>query len=484
MNRSDFYYRQIVTEAELDQVFDDVETVIDGQITDQNYGDHNVWGVFNGFVVSEQAVPDLTVKVTDGIAFDENGKRIVLTGGPTTVDLTSQVPTTVGYMRAVRIYAEHLAVESDPRIDGHAASLNYRTVDSCTLSIDPGAQGVSPVRPALASGKVAIATVILNYGDTFIDNSWIFQGLGMANILGQPEDEIDRQEGGYLAAGIRNVRQLAFSGSAPNAPYDMISMGSNHINTEGGDFKTADISDPHSGGNLFLCDGNIYRGEMVQAGGPPNVGSNRGFVYIDNTGSGTYGDKIGVTKWHQYHANAFSPGDNNGTDPYDFVGTIPLNVWWKDSFTDNMSPAPAPPAPGLPVWRVKASAPVGPYPRYTWPLFLPLTGLPYGCRLEKVEVFIRCPTTQHGATESMYTEIWRTAHDNGAVLATDDFQVSTSGYHREGPVISGGEIMDNEAYQYCLVVYIKHTANVGDRDIQFIFGARAQYTIREASGQY
>ena len=478
MNRSDFYYRQIVTEQEMDQAFDDVENAIDQQILDQTDDDHAMWGVYNGLLVAEQSVPDLTVQVSDGIAYDENGKRLVHSGGPTSLNLASYVPAGGGESVYVRVYAERDTVESDPRIDGNAVALNYRIADSILFSLAAGTAGGSPTRPAIVADKVLLATVLLTNGQTQIQDSDISMALGLGYSGGTAID-IDRHEGGSFAHGRGNARVLAFVDPVTTRG-DRILLGNNNLNTERGNILLASDSETDQGGKIYMQEGSIRRANQIFAADPHTTG--QGHLYHDESVGDKEGTQLTLEKWYSYHASQFFPSDNNGTDPWDFVGTIPINVWWLDGYSSGITGGSK--AISVPAWRVKASAPAGPYPRYTWPLFLPLTGLPHGGRLELVEIFIRCPSTQHGADESLYTEIWKTAHDLGTLLASDNVQINTSGYHREGPVISGGEIIDNFNYQYCCVCWIEHDSNVGDKDVQYIFGGRAKVSIREASGVY
>jgi hypothetical protein len=208
MDRSNFYFEQEVTQSEMDQAFDDVQAVANQQITDHvdPGGDFAHWGVVTGLVVAEQGAPDLTVQISNGVAYDENGDRIPHAGGPTSQDLTSLVPGSDS--RYVRVYVEHDTVESDPRVDGAAVPLNYRIADSFAFSLDAGAIAASPTKPAIVSGKVLLATVLLYAGQTQILDADISLALG--NTYGAGIDETDRQEGGFVAHGRKLTRAIGF----------------------------------------------------------------------------------------------------------------------------------------------------------------------------------------------------------------------------------------------------------------------------------
>jgi len=187
MDRSDFYYRQIVTQAEMDQAFDDPEAAIRA-IT----GDYDLQvGVAAGMEVQETSPVSGSVEVTTGAAYDSQGRRVpVLTLG--TIDLSSLMPDI--NPRYVRIYAEFGRTMSDPRLDGNNDPVDYRQTEEAVLSYVAGVAAGSPVKPTIDPTKVLLATILIGDGNTTITDSDISMSTDLSNGGVDP----DRQECGVL----------------------------------------------------------------------------------------------------------------------------------------------------------------------------------------------------------------------------------------------------------------------------------------------
>lgn len=191
MDRSNFYYDQEVTEGEMNQAFDDVERMEQDRTIDMD-----LWGVWTGLDVTEQAVPDLTVKVTAGVAQDELGRRIAMDSDQN-VDLTSYVPVGAGDDVIIHLYVKNDDVESDDRVDGHLVPLKYRYTESYEFAIVSGTPSSPPATPpGIVANQVLIAEITLSQGMSAITNSEIEK-----DWL-----QTQRQEGGVL---IRRGRKLA-----------------------------------------------------------------------------------------------------------------------------------------------------------------------------------------------------------------------------------------------------------------------------------
>lgn len=172
MNRSDFYYDQEVREAELDQVFDDVEDMEQNKIID-----FDLWGVISGLEASQQSSPDLTVQVSVGIGHCQNGKRVIASSIEN-IDLSSHLPTTgAGYFRYVDIYAVDYMDESDPRLDGHSNPINYRLTEGIDFLIVEGTESTgTPPSPIENIDNLPLNRVLLEFGQTQILDSDISSG--------------------------------------------------------------------------------------------------------------------------------------------------------------------------------------------------------------------------------------------------------------------------------------------------------------------
>jgi hypothetical protein len=174
MDRKDFYFRQKVTEAELDAAFDETEEAIDRVFTDLG-----IVGVVAGLDVTQQVSPNMTVQVSGpGVAIDQNGSRIAI-ASTQNVDLSvdeSAVATTVitpGNSKILSIFAEFDRALSDPRVDGNAVTIYYERAESFRLNVAQGSEAVTPVAPALRADEILLADVTITYGTTQITNGMI-----------------------------------------------------------------------------------------------------------------------------------------------------------------------------------------------------------------------------------------------------------------------------------------------------------------------
>ena len=169
-DRVDFYFRQRVTEAELDLAFALLETA-DRDLA----ADLNIYGIVSGAVPAPHSpVPDLTVDLTaPGRAYDNLGQRMFLGTGQTVdcaVDLVG-IPTdvaTVGNERWLGIFLRFKRQLSDPRTDGNSQQVFFRRDESFELVVrqaPEGAIGVAP-KPALQADELLLCDVRRRPGQT------------------------------------------------------------------------------------------------------------------------------------------------------------------------------------------------------------------------------------------------------------------------------------------------------------------------------
>lgn len=171
-DRVDFYFRQRVTEAELDLAFALLEKA-DRDLA----ADLNIYGVITGAVPAPHApVPDLTVDLTaPARAYDNLGQRMFFGTGQTVdcaVDLVG-IPTdvaTVGNERWLGIFLRFKRQLSDPRTDGNSQQVFFRRDESFELVVrqaPEGAIGVAP-KPALQADELLLCDVRRRPGQTQI----------------------------------------------------------------------------------------------------------------------------------------------------------------------------------------------------------------------------------------------------------------------------------------------------------------------------
>ncbi|WP_141593116.1 hypothetical protein [Myxococcus sp. AB056] len=171
-NRLDFFFRQKVTEAELDLAFAQLEQA------DRNLAsDLGVHGVISGAVPAPHSpVPNLSVDLTaPGRAYDNLGQRIFFGTGQTVdcaVDV-SGIPTDVstsGSERWVGIFLRFTRLLSEPRTDGNSQQVYFRRDESFVLVVrqaPEGPVGQAP-KPALQPDELLLCDVRRRPGQTQI----------------------------------------------------------------------------------------------------------------------------------------------------------------------------------------------------------------------------------------------------------------------------------------------------------------------------
>jgi len=193
MDRFNFFFRQKVTEGELDSAFDAIEDALFNWALD-----NGVVGVTTGGVVTENAgTPNMTVDVSGpATIYDQTGQRI--SWSPTqdvdcTVDENSNstAVTTPGNSKWITIFAQFKRVLSDPRLDGTGASVYFSRAEGFELHVAQGAEAVTPTRPAARADEILLADVLLTFGMTQIFNAdiddsrreWAIRTSGATNAV-------------------------------------------------------------------------------------------------------------------------------------------------------------------------------------------------------------------------------------------------------------------------------------------------------------
>lgn len=172
-DRRDFYYRQKVTEGELDSAFDGLEAADRNMVADLGFT-----GVSFGLAVTQHAgTPDLTVDISAGCAYDPTGQRIRTTTTQT-ISLatdTNSVVTSVGAgnARVVSLFAVFARSLSDPRVDGNSNTVYFVRAESFAFRVVAGNEATlgTEVAPALAGDAILLADVKRLNGQTQIVNA-------------------------------------------------------------------------------------------------------------------------------------------------------------------------------------------------------------------------------------------------------------------------------------------------------------------------
>jgi hypothetical protein len=174
-DRVNYYFRQGVTEGELDLGFELLEQA------DRNLAsDIGIFGIIDGMRASERnGVADLSVDLTaPGRAYDRLGHRIFY-GTAQNFDLSTDVngvSTAVqgeGNEKIVSLFIQFDRHLSDPRTDGNSQQVFFRRDESFRFVVRQGAEALAgeAVPPPLQPDALLIVDVTRSFGQSQILNS-------------------------------------------------------------------------------------------------------------------------------------------------------------------------------------------------------------------------------------------------------------------------------------------------------------------------
>lgn len=213
MDRLNYYFRQKVSELELDEGFTNAENADHAIMTDQA-----TIGVLQGAVVTQKAGgANLTVDITAGIISDKLGQRIRFTATQNVncaVD-ENNVSTTVaggGNSKKLSVFAKLKRTLSDPRTDGNSQNVFFVEDESFEFRVRQSAESGSPTLPPLDSTFILVADITLIFGQTQILNADI---------------SITRREDAYVytTGGARSFRR----GLVLDVFKDLLDYYNNHV---------------------------------------------------------------------------------------------------------------------------------------------------------------------------------------------------------------------------------------------------------------
>lgn len=171
MDRRDAYFKQLVSEGDIDEMFDLVEAA------DRNYViDGGLVGVYTGLAVAEAGVPNLTVQVSGGAAYDQTGQRTAIVGAqivPVAVDkdnVTTEVAG-VGNSKTISVFIKFKRTLSNPKNDGNNVVVQYNRNESFEFIVEQSDEGLSPTAPSLKADALLLADIERAFGQTVIEDA-------------------------------------------------------------------------------------------------------------------------------------------------------------------------------------------------------------------------------------------------------------------------------------------------------------------------
>lgn len=184
MNLRAFFYRQRVTEAELDQVFTWAQDADRAIVLDKDEA-----GVADGLTLAETGPASMALAYASGVAYAKAGERCnVAVAG--TVDCSQDeygVPTTVtdpANTKWIAIFVRPTRVLSEPRTDGNGNEVYTVQSEAAEVFVRQGSEGIGPAQVGLSASAILLGEVELAFGQTAITTGDI---------------EVDRREDWYRA---------------------------------------------------------------------------------------------------------------------------------------------------------------------------------------------------------------------------------------------------------------------------------------------
>lgn len=181
-NRLNYYFRQKVSESELDEGFELLEQADRDFVTDLQ-----LVGITDGLAVTQRgAGANLTVDVSAGVAYDKDGQRI-FTSSLQNVSVSADenaVTTAVsnpGNSKIIALFFKFKRTLTDPRTDGNSVTVFFSEAESFEFKVRQGTEAGSPTPPALDPEYILLADITRTFGDTQILNAAI-------NVTGRRED--------------------------------------------------------------------------------------------------------------------------------------------------------------------------------------------------------------------------------------------------------------------------------------------------------
>ena len=177
MDRKNTFYEQRVTQAEVDEWFDDTEAAI-WKLMEDALG----FGFLTGGVVVEHSpTPDLSADVGQFLGYDQLGRRLYQSSGdaPEVVNCAidevaaTTAVSTPGNEKTLALFVEFDRELSNPRLDGNSVTVQYQVDESFKVNVVQSAEASlgNSVPPPPRSDQVYICNVLLIFGQTQILNA-------------------------------------------------------------------------------------------------------------------------------------------------------------------------------------------------------------------------------------------------------------------------------------------------------------------------
>lgn len=257
MNKYDWFFLQPVSEAEMQDAFDAVETSINNLSVDQGNT-----GIYTGLAASVTTPTNtLSVNISVGVAYDQQGNRVAVPALVQDISVDSNaVPTTVagsGNEKWVTVFAEYTRAVGDPRVDGNGATIQYDDFDGYSIVVVQGTEAAvgTATRPSVSSSMVLLFDIYRYHGQTAITT---------AVVNGNNQIDATRRQDVY------NIAQSPFSirgGTMAAGLTSMLTDLNSHVNSVGLAHPDSAISTAAYSGTHYSLPGSTSISVATQIGG-------------------------------------------------------------------------------------------------------------------------------------------------------------------------------------------------------------------------
>lgn len=365
-DRVDFYFRQRVSEAELDQPFAYLENA------DRNWClDGGNLGVLYGLGVAQAGVPGLSVAVAGpGAAYDQQGQRVFVAANQS-VDVSkdsSNVSTAVsapGKEKKVSVYIKFARSLSDPRVDGNSITVYFQRLETFQFVVLQGAEANvgTATPPALLADGILLADITLIFGQTTVLNASIAT--------------TSRRQDNYAITGSpQSIRR----GRVGDALSDLLSLYNTFVAGTGDTLAATRVN--YAGG-VAWADGTTNPAASVEAQLDKiltELAATAGALKIGGTGG--VGRIQGANAWTG--ANTFSDITTTGTNRYKLTSRSLVRVSRITGNPVDSTQWALDTGGGTYQWVTSSIA-------LTGPEFIIPVDIPNGCTLTRIDVYIKPP---------------------------------------------------------------------------------------------
>ncbi len=207
MDIFDWYFKQIVTQSQMDWAFDKVQDSLHATSLDNEF-----LGIVDGLGTAEHAgTPDKTIDVGGpGTAYDPEGQRCYVSDALTIVDCsqdefgTDSNPPTATFQRYISVFIRFDRDLTEPALDGNNVVVYTKQLESFELFVRLGAEAAAgtAIPAPLMTDAVLLCDILVTNGFTAILNAnidlsrrqdWVrFTGTVLGDrVYGTSKDAVD-----------------------------------------------------------------------------------------------------------------------------------------------------------------------------------------------------------------------------------------------------------------------------------------------------